>query len=266
VIEHSPLQAAQTATGNLAVLCSPIREIGSSRFARALLEATTEIAKTSHLTVLKGVGSGQPEMMLSASWGFDDRASEAGQHYLDRHWEKDPLRMFEQADQINDQRLFLLDSSQIRDGSYRQDCYRAMGVLQRLSLLVPTPGHILQLNLFRLGKAGPFRESELQALSALAPYFASLLVRHGRDQGTHWSKTDLEARLRGAAPILTEREINVCARILFGLTSEGIGLDLDISKNTVLTHRRRAYSKLSITSQSELFRILDDASTAGPPN
>ena len=48
-------------------------------------------------------------------------------------------------------------------------------------------------------------------------------------------------------------EAEICAMIVIGHTTQGISLDLGISKNTVITHRRRAYDKLGISSQNELF-------------
>jgi LuxR family transcriptional regulator, activator of tox operons len=57
-------------------------------------------------------------------------------------------------------------------------------------------------------------------------------------------------------PGLTDRERTVCSLIAIGMTSEGIGIHLGISINTVLTFRRLAYAKLKISSQAELLRVL----------
>ena len=63
-------------------------------------------------------------------------------------------------------------------------------------------------------------------------------------------------RLKTVAPLLSPREVEVCIRIMLGVTSEGIGIDLGISRNTVLTYRKRAYARLNISSQNQLFRLL----------
>ncbi len=47
----------------------------------------------------------------------------------------------------------------------------------------------------------------------------------------------------------------VLARIVCGMTSEGIALDLGIGVNSVLTYRKRAYAKLRIGSQNALFAL-----------
>jgi DNA-binding CsgD family transcriptional regulator len=55
---------------------------------------------------------------------------------------------------------------------------------------------------------------------------------------------------------LTERERTVCTYIIEGCTSEAISLRLDISINSVLCYRKRAYGKLGITSMNELFSLI----------
>ena len=53
--------------------------------------------------------------------------------------------------------------------------------------------------------------------------------------------------------VLSPREAEICAMILVGYTTLGISLNLEISINTVATHRKRAYKKLGIATQNELF-------------
>ena len=65
----------------------------------------------------------------------------------------------------------------------------------------------------------------------------------------------LMERLTRIETNLTQREKEVCARILLGMSSEGIGLDLGIKMQSVLTYRKRAYARLNISSQNELFAL-----------
>ncbi len=51
---------------------------------------------------------------------------------------------------------------------------------------------------------------------------------------------------------LPRREAEVCARILYGLSSVGISLDLSVTEETVKTYRKRAYQRLVIGSEREL--------------
>ena len=55
---------------------------------------------------------------------------------------------------------------------------------------------------------------------------------------------------------LTRRERQVCARAAIGMSIEGAALDLGIGSASVLTYRKRAYDRLGISSQNELFGIV----------
>jgi DNA-binding CsgD family transcriptional regulator len=90
-----------------------------------------------------------------------------------------------------------------------------------------------------------------------------LLRRHAADQ-RHAPATaeDFEERLLAIAPDLTTREREVCALIALGVSSEGIGLRLGISLNTVRTYRKRAYTRLRISSHNELLRLACQRPTA----
>jgi DNA-binding CsgD family transcriptional regulator len=55
-----------------------------------------------------------------------------------------------------------------------------------------------------------------------------------------------------ATNALPRREAEVSARILYGLSSVGIALDLSVSEETVKTYRKRAYQRLAIGSEREL--------------
>jgi len=62
---------------------------------------------------------------------------------------------------------------------------------------------------------------------------------------------------QNAAPLamLTGREKEVCLGILSGLSSEAIAAELGIGLHSALTYRKRAYDRLGISSQNELFAI-----------
>ena len=65
--------------------------------------------------------------------------------------------------------------------------------------------------------------------------------------------------------MLTAREKDVCRRILDGFSSEAIAGELGIALNSVFTYRKRAYEKLGIASQNELFAIALRLMTAPRP-
>jgi DNA-binding CsgD family transcriptional regulator len=67
----------------------------------------------------------------------------------------------------------------------------------------------------------------------------------------------LRMRLLRLQAELTDRELDVCARLLQGMTHEGIASDLGLSVPTVKTYRNRAFARLGIHFRNELFaRVL----------
>jgi DNA-binding NarL/FixJ family response regulator len=63
----------------------------------------------------------------------------------------------------------------------------------------------------------------------------------------------IDFRFKNAS--LSNRELEITRLILSGFSSKGIANRLGISSETVKVHRKHAYSKLSIYTQSELFAL-----------
>ena len=233
-------------------LSRSVEAIGTSDFDGEFFELVRSRVEISHLNVLDRCGPHNPDEVLAASPNFTENARYARERYRTKHWQKDPLGFKRQTEPG----LFLLDASEIPDYSYAEECYHDIGVGQRVSIVILMQQSALQLNMFRRREDGPFFEQDLQQFEILSPFLGALLKQHASYANKEWSLEKLESRLRKVAPQLSTRENNVCARSVFGITSECIGLDLGISRNTVLTHRRRAYAKLGICSKSDLFRLL----------
>lgn len=123
------------------------------------------------------------------------------------------------------------------------------------------PDVVSELSVYRSIRSRGFTDAELDRLSAALPLIGALLRRH-------WARVrarELEAsppdnrvdRIFASfgASVLTERECEVVQLILRGHSSESIGFNLGISLGTVKTHRKNAYAKLAISSQSELLSL-----------
>lgn len=128
---------------------------------------------------------------------------------------------------------------------------------RRLTILRPFANTVAQLNVYVKRRNRKVAEgiseitSNLEVLLALAPKHRDL---SSLDPET-LTDTFL-SRLRLVCPGLSNREKEICVLIARGLTSEAIAIELGISVNTVLTYRKRAYSRLNITSHNELMRLM----------
>ncbi|MEO6340261.1 MAG: helix-turn-helix transcriptional regulator [Caulobacteraceae bacterium] len=115
------------------------------------------------------------------------------------------------------------------------------------------------LDLFRSLRQSPFTDAEERALSDAGRLVASIVGVHATRQRINIAvssncRDDIAAQVvkfLGAG--LTRREAEVVSRIVMGLRTEAIATDLGIKSATVITFRKRAYAKLGVARQAELF-------------
>ena len=77
------------------------------------------------------------------------------------------------------------------------------------------------------------------------------LFRNSGRPSKRWRK-----RFGQLCPLLTQRELEVCARTVMGMTAEAIALDLSIGRASVLTYRQRAYGRLNVCSAYQLSTLI----------
>ena len=128
-------------------------------------------------------------------------------------------------------------------------------------IVVPEPGVTIELSVYRSLRRRDFSDDELIRLTTLLPVLRPLWKRFWVGHGTAGAKASpLDSRVDDAfadfgKSVLTGREREVMQHILRGHSSESICFSLGISMGTVKTHRKNAYAKLNISSQSELLSL-----------
>lgn len=142
---------------------------------------------------------------------------------------------------------------------YRRRFFLASNLVDKVSWITRADDRAIYCNFYRRGGSGAYGRREHDLLAAVVPIVGHLIGAHSllarafapRDAA---DEIDRLAAL-AATPLapLTARERDVCVRILLGYGSEAIGLDLGIAPSSVVTYRKRAYEKLGICSQAELF-------------
>jgi DNA-binding CsgD family transcriptional regulator len=79
-------------------------------------------------------------------------------------------------------------------------------------------------------------------------------MHFSKSQKRHFGVTSTSERMTpSVGPRLTAREQAALSCILMGMHTEGIALSLHVKPASVIIFRKRAYAKLGITSQPELF-------------
>ena len=243
-----------------------IGAIGTSRFEESLLSMAHNAVRCTHLTAfsspLSSVDPGAPRVLIAVNGGSAPIARRLASTYIQHYWKLDPANAVLDAQlRVGRKAMLRLQSHEIENSEYRRDCYRSVDLIDRFSLIKSLGGEVIRINFYRKTSNGRFREADLAALSTLADLAITAIGKHDSLHAVPVTGDPYDRycrRLALGAPNLSIRETQVCALIVLGQRSQAIAHKLGLSINTILSHRRRAYAKLQISSQNELFHMLLD--------
>jgi DNA-binding CsgD family transcriptional regulator len=232
--------------------------IGQKNFEAQFLPHLQDVVPAASYSIYRTGRQCVPTRFMSASWGVADHTQACWNAYLS-------------GPQKNDQTLAtpLMESGHamlchITDkeipAQHKALVYEPHGMKERLSVIQKEAASVFAINFYRHVHQRPFTDAHLSDLAALAPVLLTLVQKQialsttqtqtpSRDVA-HWVY-----KLSAAHPTLTGREVEVCARLLTGMTQDGIASDLGLSLPTVKTYRNRAFARLGIHFKSQLFAL-----------
>lgn len=245
-MEVNPQLIAQAAGGLISA-------VGTSAFSRSLMDEINAILPVSHITVFTFDPSDTVDYLLTEGDIKADKAEELAVAYSEYFFQTDPnLPCIKQSrDALLPQWLYFPNKlGRTKDmACYHEYFFANTDLVDKVSLIFSSGETVFYCNFYRLMDRGRFSSAEKKKLKTLAPLVAGCVERH---DFLSKSIRAPSARLEK----LTARERNVCEFIVSGHSSEAIALKLGLSINSIKTYRKRAYSKLSISSQNELFHIM----------
>ena len=235
-----------------------VEAIGTDGFAPRLVALLHEICGADHCAVFE---FGQDSLREVAAENVDEsyEAREYVSRYLDQqYWRKDPAiaevqkRLLKQDLVIHRVDIGRLDT-ELRGAIFPH-------VSDRIVICGRRQEATFGVSIIRSNPHPLFSDDAIVCLSDVADLLVSVLAKHA-DVIFHrpnlalalTSLPDVE-RCIAAKAALPRRETEVCARILYGLSSIGVALDLGISQESVKTYRKRAYKRLGIGSERELLK------------
>jgi len=263
------MTAASSALGELSAstdhatdgLDQVILHLGHPTFADALLAHVRRIADVDHCMVFAFKSDRDAHCLLTA--GNIATGNVLGDAYAEHFHAHDPNKetIFNRARNVD-----VVMMPFVARGRYRRD-YRKLffddsGIVDKFAAARWHQGVCLYTNFYRVTASGRYTDRQIAALHRAGPALAATITRHCQLSQTMSPKPrDASGLLREAfmsPPLntLTRRERDVCIAIMLGLSSECIARELAISLNSVLTYRRRAYQRLYVTSQNELFAMV----------
>lgn len=225
--------------------------IGRPDFAKVLIDALRRQADVGHCMVFALSRSGAAHCLLDA--GNIPIGSDLGAAYAGQFHESDPNRdaLFEAEGGAPI--MLPAFAPRMYGARYRKIFFQDSGIVDKWATAIWTGDTCFYVNFYRIDAQGRFSATQRNRLQAIAPAIAASVARHFQKP-----TPDLAALFATRAPLsaLTPREQEVCRRILRGFSSEAISQALGISLHSTLTYRKRAYERLGISSQNELFAIV----------
>lgn len=240
---------------------SLVEAIGEKGFPNQLMGFLNALCQAEHCSIFL-LEPDNPSQVASISLDGTDVAYRQTLVYIKRAcWKRDPTFMEAQR-RAGEQTptVLRLDISTLGDRELRDRIYGQAHIRDRLFLCGTLHNGIgLGLSILRSNRCGMFSSLEVAAVRTHARALLALIAKHVEycDQRSSFamaltSLKEIEECIAGTTEQFPRREAQVCARMLYGLTSAGIALDLGIGEETVMTYRKRAYQRLKIGSYREL--------------
>ncbi|MGF7111527.1 DNA-binding CsgD family transcriptional regulator [Pseudomonas laurylsulfatiphila] len=250
--------------------------IGNNHFSQDFFRFCHDQLNVDQCTVFSFDLQGNPHCLIAEALHSQARnvTRTLAQEYTEGAFRRDPNITLGQTALTPNQPLLVrcVSPAHIRDQGYRRRFYHDALVRQELALVTSVGDRTLYCSFYRSDEQRDFVHEDSLRLEYLGGFLAQTLSKHTQmlelrhreeTPETKPAELSLERRERmyeelrntllKAAGGLTQREAQICASIALGYTTMGIGLNLGISINTVATHRKRAYAKLGISCQNELF-------------
>lgn len=167
-------------------------------------------------------------------------------------------------------RLATLAADDFEQGEYFKQYFQFANFADEVGYLLQIKQGYIHLSLCR---TKPFSDEARALLDSLCPWVLAVMAQHWSEidsENRDTKKDDMHKRLQQAfsqfgQSFLTQREAEIARLLLQGHSTKSMAERLSISIETIKVHKRNLYSKLDISSQSELFSLfLNSLSTLAP--
>ena len=258
---------------NVSFPFEPVEElvslIGSDEFGPRFYRILDRLIGIDHCTVFACSEHGPRMIVAEAQTEKAARhVRSLAQRYVREAHSDDPVWGRIQSAQPRDCSAFLLSPEDFANKVYQDEFYIKPNIRHELALTGYSNRHRVYAGFYRENGRDKFADDNVEMVKRCGPLILQVLDKHselmryrkmvsGSPPSGPIGREELFQKVQQALArnnrFLTPREAEICASIVLGHTVLGISLNLGISVNTVATHRKRAYAKLQISSQNELF-------------
>lgn len=234
-----------------------ILEIGSERFPKAVFAEARRALGIRQLVVYRWRQDQPVERLFAESANDDDNMNRVIGQYSQGLYGRDPIRHHIRPQPDRRLSIHHVEADSMDDATFRDRLYRPQQMASKTAIVVNRPDDALVISLMRGEEAGALSPDQWSFVEGCAAYLAAAVERHV-DLVAATTRLDWRAALERlpVAPPLSRQEVLVCSYILDGYFNEAIALNMGLSVHSVITYRRRAFAKLGISTQSELFGLV----------
>ncbi|MCK1383671.1 helix-turn-helix transcriptional regulator [Bradyrhizobium sp. 21] len=235
---------------------SAVLAIGRPDFPKILIDTLRRQADVGHCMVFALSRAGAARCLLDA--GNIPTGGDLGAAYAGQFHQSDPNRDALFEGEGSAPIMLPAFAPRMYGARYRKMFFVDSGIVDKCATALWTGDTCFYVNFYRITSQGRFSDAQRARLEAIAPAISASVACHFQHSTAATTEQSLAALFATRAPLasLTPREQEVCRRILAGFSSEAISTGLGISLHSTLTYRKRAYQRLGISSQSELFAIV----------
>jgi DNA-binding CsgD family transcriptional regulator len=243
-----------------------VRALGNDDFQSRVLDELRDVLPAASWSVYRTGARCRPTLFMSASRGIADRTRDCWWAYLSGPYQRD--NSFGMSVSAAAPRLCHVTAQEM-PAEHRARVYEAHGVRERVSIVEREDEALFAVNLYRHDHQQPFTDAQICAFESVALPLLELARKHiqistpaARAHPTETTPSlpptagqvrDTLATLNAS---LTARELDVCVRLVQGMTHDGIAADLGVGLTTVKTYRNRAFARLGIHFRNELFALV----------
>ena len=237
-----------------------IMSIGEEHFGAQLLSMLHATCGAEHATVFSLTADNLVEVTAASLDGSDTAHRQVGIYLKEGLWRRDPS--FAEAKRYlasHSAAIVRTDVEHLSDNDLRNLVYGETHIQDRLLICSGWGDDVVGLSVLRSVDVGRFTDDDIEAVRSIANTIFALLAKHinltwhGPSAAVALtSLEEIEECIAQSDQKFPRREAEVCSRIVYGMSTLGIGLELHISSETVMTYRKRAYHRLDIATQREL--------------
>jgi DNA-binding CsgD family transcriptional regulator len=234
-----------------------VNSIGEEGFAPALVRFLNGLCGADHFAAFQ-LGNDELREVAACCIEPERTARDRVDSYVNEGWWKRDPAMAQAQRCLPAARpsIIHVDFSEVAYAAIRPCVFR--DVRDRLLLCGHSMNADFGLSIVRADPHAPFADEAVEKVADSAELLMAVLAKHSDIRQTRpnvaqalTALEEIEACIL-ATSTLPRREAQVSSRILYGLSSVGIALDLSVSEETVKTYRKRAYQRLAIGSEREL--------------